>query len=64
MSLTVGVASCKLPGGYTLPIPCRCGCEDEDGRTPNLYQRVSICMDWIIQQLENNDANPCKLNYL
>ena len=64
MSLTVGVASCKLPGGYTLPIPCRCGCEDEDGRKPSVYQRVGICMDWIIQQLEINDANPCKLNNL
>ena len=64
MSLTVGVASCKLPGGYTLPIPCRCGCEDEDGREPSVYQHVGICMDWIIQQLEINDANPCKLNYL
>ena len=60
----VGVTSAKLPGNYKLPIPCVCGCEDEDGRKPNLHQRVSICMDWIIQQLEINDANPCKLNYL
>ena len=64
MSLTVGIASAVFGSPFKLPIPCQCGCEDEDGRTPNLYQRVSICMDWIIQQLENNDANPCKLNYL
>ncbi len=64
MSLTVGVASAIINLLLKLPIPCRCGCEDEDGRTPHLYQSVSISMDWIIQQLDNNNANPCKLKYL
>ncbi len=64
ITFLVGVTSAALPGNYKLPIPCKCGCEDEDGRKPNLHQRVSICMVWIIQQLENYDANPCKLNYL
>jgi len=48
-----------------LPIPCGCGCKDGDGGgKPDLHQPVSICMNWIIQQLETNDANPCRLNYL
>ena len=64
MSLKVGVASAIIDLPMKLPIPCRCGCEDEDGRTPNFYQSVSISMNWIIQQLDNNNANPCKLKYL
>ena len=62
--MTVGIASSIVLIPTKLSIPCVCGCKDEDGCTPHLYQRVSICMDWIIQQLENNDANPCKLDYL
>ena len=64
MSLTVGITSATMEGEWRLPIPCRCGCEYKDVRKPDIHQCQYQHWTWIIQQLENNDVNPCKLNYL
>ena len=60
----MGIASSITPGILDTPLMCTCGCKDSNGEPrPDVNQRVDQSMEWIIQELTNNGANPGNLKF-